>query len=526
MDFDGLSEGVFDLSGLTWVALDAPADTNGDGIRDQLDTQVTGLNMRGTALLGPTAVRLGVPPSLGHGATGPGIDGGKQLLRYVPRNRHAERVWGHDHHPQHGAVAPARGCGAGCRRMGRSTTTRSRPPCRWFDATGFRWADLLAVTLLPTYGLDFGNRPEGNQPPTVALTNTVGTLPEATNTGTAVRVAGIVVTDDGQGTNTLSLSGADAALFEITADSLYLRAGTTLNHTANPVLDVTVEVDDPTVGTTPDDTAALAITVTASPWLIVTSFVPTSTGFTPQFNKEINSSVLNLHDQGDLLGPADVTVVGATTGAVRGSLVVDSGLRQVTFIATGGVLTPDTYIVTLKSGVSAFQDTAGQLLDGDGNGTAGDDCVHAMLVATPPADRITVSLPDFARGYGQPVNLPASDLTAGLPLTVSNGFGISGLDLHFAVRSGDAEHPELHAQQQRGGPRRASRVDVPLGRESHFDHQQSRWFRGGVWEPDRRLVHGARAGQRSLRRQTHSGHHGTACLRRCGGPCGDPLRGR
>ena len=62
--------------------------------------------------------------------------------------------------------------------------------------------------------------------------------------------------------------------------------------------------------------------------------------------------MLNLHDQ-EICWARRCVVVGATTGAVRGSLVVDLGLRQVTFIATGGVLTPDTYIVTLKSGVNS-----------------------------------------------------------------------------------------------------------------------------------------------------------------------------
>jgi hypothetical protein len=35
-----------------------------------------------------------------------------------------------------------------------------------------------------------------------------------------------VVTDDALGTNALTLSGADAALFEIDGTELYLRAGT------------------------------------------------------------------------------------------------------------------------------------------------------------------------------------------------------------------------------------------------------------------------------------------------------------
>ena len=53
-----------------------------------------------------------------------------------------------------------------------------------------------------------------------------------------------MVTDDALGTNTLSLSGTDAALFQIVGTELFLVAGASLDFETNPVLDVTVEVDD------------------------------------------------------------------------------------------------------------------------------------------------------------------------------------------------------------------------------------------------------------------------------------------
>ena len=98
--------------------------------------------------------------------------------------------------------------------------------------------------------------------PTVALSNTTTSLAEDTDTTAAIKVADITITDDGLGTNTLSLSGADAGDFEIVGTALYLKAGTTLNATDNASLDVTVDVDDATLGTNPDDSDALAITVT------------------------------------------------------------------------------------------------------------------------------------------------------------------------------------------------------------------------------------------------------------------------
>jgi Domain of unknown function (DUF4214) len=100
-----------------------------------------------------------------------------------------------------------------------------------------------------------------NEAPSVTLTGTIDTLLEQTDTSTRLRVATIMVTDDALGSNSLTLSGDDAALFEIDGDDLFLKAGTVLEHAGNPQLDVAVSVDDPDVGTFPDDTVVLSIAV-------------------------------------------------------------------------------------------------------------------------------------------------------------------------------------------------------------------------------------------------------------------------
>ncbi len=102
-----------------------------------------------------------------------------------------------------------------------------------------------------------------NEIPSVDLSNiTTTTLPENTNTSDAIKIAGITITDDALGTNILSLSGADAALFEIVGSELFLKAGAVLDFETNPTLNITVAVDDSTIGGNPDDTDSLAITVT------------------------------------------------------------------------------------------------------------------------------------------------------------------------------------------------------------------------------------------------------------------------
>jgi hypothetical protein len=118
-----------------------------------------------------------------------------------------------------------------------------------------------------------------NDPPSVTLTPVVTTISEDADTSSAIKVADIVVADDALGTNLLSLSGDDAALFEIVGTELFLKAGTVLDFETDTSLDVTVEVDDAAVGATPDDTDSMSITVTnvndVAPTVTLTSVVTT-----------------------------------------------------------------------------------------------------------------------------------------------------------------------------------------------------------------------------------------------------------
>lgn len=166
--------------------------------------------------------------------------------------------------------------------------------------------------------------------------------------------------------------------------------------------------------------------------LIVTAVTPTSTGFTIDFNRDLGQSQLNMYDSQGIFGPTDIVLSGATTGNVRGSLAVDASGRRITFIKTSGRLPPDIYTVTLRSATNAFQDTSGALLDGDRNGTAGGNFVQNFTVNAPAANAVAISLPNFARGPQQAVNLPAL-ATTGIPISFSDGGGISTADfeLHY-----------------------------------------------------------------------------------------------
>jgi hypothetical protein len=97
--------------------------------------------------------------------------------------------------------------------------------------------------------------------------------------------------------------------------------------------------------------------------------VPTSTGFIAQFSGELDSGVLNLYDtENEGFGVADAVLQGTASGPINGTLIVDSSLRQITFIKTGSLLAADSYTVTLRSAADGFKDVAGGFLDGDGDG--------------------------------------------------------------------------------------------------------------------------------------------------------------
>jgi phosphodiesterase/alkaline phosphatase D-like protein len=98
-------------------------------------------------------------------------------------------------------------------------------------------------------------------PSALTLANTVSSLVENSSTASRIKVADIVITDDASGSNTISLSGADAASFEVSGNALFLKAGTALNFEAKASYAVTVSASDPSLpGSTPVSRAfALAV---------------------------------------------------------------------------------------------------------------------------------------------------------------------------------------------------------------------------------------------------------------------------
>jgi uncharacterized protein YjiK len=125
-------------------------------------------------------------------------------------------------------------------------------------------------------------------PTGVLLNNTVTSIPENTSTTGGIKVADITVLDDGLGTNNLSLSGPDAASFEIVGGSLVIKPGTVLDYETKTTYNVTVNVDDPAVGSSPDASVNYTLNVSdvvnetpATGTLAITEVAPWSSGNSP-----------------------------------------------------------------------------------------------------------------------------------------------------------------------------------------------------------------------------------------------------
>ena len=125
-------------------------------------------------------------------------------------------------------------------------------------------------------------------PTAVALTNPLNSIQENTATTAPVKIGDITVTDDGLGTNALSLTGADAASFQITGGALYLKAGVILDFEVKTSYAVTIQVDDTSLGATPDATVDFTLTLTdqaveaaVAAALIITEVAPWSSGNSP-----------------------------------------------------------------------------------------------------------------------------------------------------------------------------------------------------------------------------------------------------
>ena len=149
-----------------------------------------------------------------------------------------------------------------------------------------------------------------------------------------------------------------------------------------------------------------AVTQTVQSTFGVNSVTTTPNGVVLLFNGPINPNTTVLYTSpGDTTyGTADITLTGATTGPIRGSLVIDAiKPNEATFVATSGVLPTDSYTLTVTTAVQA---AGGAFLPAN--------YTHTFSVTAPTTG--VLSVPGFARGPGQSVALQNSP---GIPVNIS-----------------------------------------------------------------------------------------------------------
>ena len=255
----------------------------------------------------------------------------------------------------------------------------------------------------------------GNDPPTVSLSNVVTSLPEDTNTSSRIKVADITVSDDGEGSNNLSLSGPDSGLFEVFSNDLYLRAGASLDYETNGVLSVTVNVDDPAVGSTPDDSASLSINVinvNEAPGISLTSVTSTLPENT-NTSSAITVATIVINDDG--LGTNNLSLAGADAASFE---ISGTQLR----LKPGTPLdfeAKTSYTVTVR-------------VDDPAVGANPDDTVGYTLTITDVNDAPTVSLANTVSSLPEDTNtasaIRVADIVIGDDALGTNTLSLSGAD--------------------------------------------------------------------------------------------------
>lgn len=101
-----------------------------------------------------------------------------------------------------------------------------------------------------------------NEAPSMTITQSLTSIAENTSMNAARNVATISITDDALGTNTLSLTGADASVFELSGTTLRLKAGTELNYESKTSFSVIVQLNDTTLSGGPFGSQTVTVNVT------------------------------------------------------------------------------------------------------------------------------------------------------------------------------------------------------------------------------------------------------------------------
>jgi VCBS repeat-containing protein len=302
-----------------------------------------------------------------------------------------------------------------------------------------------------------------NETPTgVSFTNTTTSIAENTSTAARIKVADIVVTDDALGSETITLSGANAADFEVDDLTLYLKSGVRLDFETQSSYAVTVNVGDTSLtGSTPA-TVDFTLTVTdvAEPAVIGLPS-PFANGVTE--DTDVNglgfltaAGQFSVTDQDAGEAAFSISVAGAPGAVNVGTLSIDTGGEYVYAVRNSldvvqalraGVTHEDRFVIQTVDGTSrtvsfvitgvadvlsgvvadGYLKNAMLFADSNGNGirdwTDAGGLNGAWDAGEGEAWTTTDDTGDFSFDFGDPTatlrSVGGVDLSTGLPFTGS-----------------------------------------------------------------------------------------------------------
>lgn len=233
-----------------------------------------------------------------------------------------------------------------------------------------------------------------NQAPTaVNFANTTTSLDENTSTATRIKVADIAITDDRLGTNALSLTGSDAGAFELDGTTLYLKANTTLDYETKQSYSVSVNVDDASVGSTPDASKNFTLQVNDLPENVAPVANPDTKSTNQNTPLTISAADLLANDTDANSDPLSITGVSNATGGTvsfsNGSVLFTpnsdfTGAASFNYIITDGQATATTKVTVnvnsvagiIRSGGNGKDTLTGGLGRDTLSGGNGDDIIN------------------------------------------------------------------------------------------------------------------------------------------------------
>jgi VCBS repeat-containing protein len=313
--------------------------------------------------------------------------------------------------------------------VGSTTATGGTGLVSWSITSGFLTDGVHTLTSRATDAA--GNVSANSSPLTVTIDTTPPAVPSTPDLDPA---------SDSGSSNTDNLTGVVTPKFNGTADpgvTVQLVEGTTILGTTVADGSGNWSITSSTLSTGVHNIAAQAIdvagnisalsaplAVTIATSFRVTTFGANASGFDVTFSRAPVLSDINLYDGPDTSVDVPDVVLHAVNANVdiHGSLVWNAATNTMSFVATGGILAPDTYTVDLRSSATGFHDASNNLLDGNADLIPGDDFITTFTVANTGAR--VLSIHDFARGPGQHVDDNPTSPGSNLALSINNATGV------------------------------------------------------------------------------------------------------